>query len=74
MTFRKRIRKNKFSKNGFHNLQGTVSHRPLTNASSLKITAAYYTDPAVHCTLYVHGGLLRGGMLMIRTIEQLSAG
>jgi hypothetical protein len=43
MTFRKRIRKNKFSKNGFHNLQGTMSHRPLTNASSLKITAAYYT-------------------------------
>jgi hypothetical protein len=41
MTFRKRIRKNKFSKNGFHNLQGTMSHRPLTNASSLKITAAY---------------------------------
>jgi hypothetical protein len=32
------------------------------------------TDRAVHCTLYVHGGLLRGGMLMIRTIEQLSAG
>ncbi len=44
MTFRKRIRKNKFSKNGFHNLQGTMSHRPLTNASSLKITAAYCAD------------------------------
>ena len=42
VTFRKRIRRNKFSKNGFHNLQGTMSHRPLTNASSLKITAAYW--------------------------------
>ncbi len=41
MTFRKRIRKNKFSKNDFHTLQGTMSHRPLTNTSSLKITAAY---------------------------------
>jgi hypothetical protein len=40
MTFRKRIRKNKFSKNDFHTLQGTMSHRPLTNTSSLKITAA----------------------------------
>ncbi len=33
--------KKKFGKNGFHTLQGTMSHRPLTNASSLKITAAY---------------------------------
>ncbi len=41
MTFRKRIRKNKFRKNDFHTLQGTMSHRPLTNTSSLKITAAY---------------------------------
>ncbi len=41
MTFRKWIRKNKFSKNDFHTLQGTMSHRPLTNTSSLKITAAY---------------------------------
>jgi hypothetical protein len=40
MTFRKRIRKNKFSKNDFHTLQGTMSHCPLTNTSSLKITAA----------------------------------
>ncbi len=34
-------------KSGFHTLQGTMSHRPLTNTSSLKIkiTAAY-------CTLY----------------------
>jgi hypothetical protein len=29
-----------FGKNGFHTLQGTMSHRPLTNASSLKIAAA----------------------------------
>ncbi len=43
MTFRKRIRKNKFSKNDFHTLQGTMSHCPLTNTSSLKITAAYCT-------------------------------
>ncbi len=28
MTFRKWIRKNKFSKNDFHTLQGTMSHRP----------------------------------------------
>jgi hypothetical protein len=41
MTFRKQIRKNKFSKNDFHTLQVTMSHRPLTNTSSLKITAAY---------------------------------
>jgi hypothetical protein len=40
MTFRKRIGKNKFSKNDFHTLQGTMSHRPLTNTLSLKITAA----------------------------------
>ncbi len=41
MTFRTQIHKIKFGKNGFHNLQGTMSHRPLTNTSSLKITAAY---------------------------------
>jgi hypothetical protein len=40
MTFRQRIRKDKFSKNDFHTLQGTMFHRPLTNTSSLKITAA----------------------------------
>ena len=40
MTFRKRICKKKFCKNDFHTLQGTMSHRPLTNTSSLKITAA----------------------------------
>ena len=40
MSFRTQIHKKKFGKNGFHTLQGTMSHRPLTNASSLKITAA----------------------------------
>ncbi len=40
MSFRTQIHKKKFDKNGFHTLQGTMSHRPLTNASSLKITAA----------------------------------
>jgi hypothetical protein len=41
MSFRQQIHKKKFGKNGFHTLKGTMSHRPLTNASSLKITAAY---------------------------------
>jgi hypothetical protein len=41
MTFHTQIHKKKFGKNDFHTLQGTMSHRPLTNASSLKITAAY---------------------------------
>jgi hypothetical protein len=41
MTFRTKILKKKFGKNGFHTLQGTMYHRPLTNTSSLKITAAY---------------------------------
>jgi hypothetical protein len=40
MSFRTQIHKKKFGKNGFHTLQGIMSHRPLTNASSLKITAA----------------------------------
>jgi len=40
MTFRTQIHTKKFGKNGFRNLQGTMSHRPLTNTSSLKITAA----------------------------------
>ncbi len=40
MTFRTQIHTKKFGKNGFGNLQGTMSHRPLTNTSSLKITAA----------------------------------
>ncbi len=53
MIFRKLIRKNKFSKNDFHTLQGTMSHRPLTNTSSLKITAAY-------CTYYSITVSLRG--------------
>jgi hypothetical protein len=39
------FRKKKFCKNDFQTLQGTVFHRPLTNSSSLKITAAY-------CTIY----------------------
>jgi hypothetical protein len=41
MIFRTQIHKKKLGKNGFSNLQGTISHRPLTNTSSLKITAAY---------------------------------
>jgi len=40
MTFRKPIGEKKFGKNGFQTLQGTMSHRPLTNSSSLKIAAA----------------------------------
>jgi hypothetical protein len=42
MTFRRQIRyAKKFCKNDFHTLQGTMFHRPLTNNSTLKITAAY---------------------------------
>ena len=41
MTFRTQIHKKKFGKKCFSNLQGTMSHRPLTNTSSLKIAAAY---------------------------------
>ena len=55
MTFRKRIRKKKFCKNDFHTLQGTMSHSPLTNTSSLKITAAYctvlYSSDIAHITI-----------------------
>jgi hypothetical protein len=40
MSFRKQIGEYKFGKNCFHTLQSTMSHRPLTNASSLKITAS----------------------------------
>jgi hypothetical protein len=40
MTFRKLIGEKQFGKNGFHTLQGTMFHHPLTNTSSLKITAA----------------------------------
>ncbi len=43
MTFRTQMHNKKFDKNCFHTLQGTMSHRPLTNTSSLKITAAYCT-------------------------------
>jgi hypothetical protein len=42
MTFRTQIHKIKFGKNCFCTLQGTMSHRPLTNTSSLKIAAAYW--------------------------------
>ena len=41
MTFRTQIHKKKFGKKCFRTLQGTMSHRPLTNTSSLKIAAAY---------------------------------
>jgi hypothetical protein len=41
MTFRTQIHKKKFGKKCFRNLQGTMSHRPLTNTSSLKIAAPY---------------------------------
>ncbi len=41
LTFRKEIGQKKFDKNGFHTLQSTMSHRPLTKTSSLKIAAAY---------------------------------
>jgi hypothetical protein len=41
MSFRKQIGEYKFGKNCFHTPQSTMSHR-LTNASSLKITAAYW--------------------------------
>jgi hypothetical protein len=43
MTFRMQIHKKKFGKKCFRNRQGTMSHRPLTNTSSLKIAAAYCT-------------------------------
>ncbi len=46
MSFRTQIHTKKFGKNGFHTLQGTMSYRPLTNTSSLKITAAYW--PSYH--------------------------
>ncbi len=39
MTFRTQIHKKKFGKKCFR----TLSHRPLTNTSSLKIAAAYWT-------------------------------
>jgi hypothetical protein len=42
MSFRTQIHNKKFGKNSFDTLQGTMSHRPLTNASSLKIAAAYW--------------------------------
>ncbi len=45
MTFRTQIHKKKFCKKCFRNLQGSMSHRPLTNTSSLKIAAAYCPPP-----------------------------
>jgi hypothetical protein len=41
MSIRKQIGEYKFRKNCSHTVQSTMSHRPLTNSSSLKITAAY---------------------------------
>ncbi len=60
MTFRTQIHKKKFSKKCFRNLQGTMSHRPLTNTSSLKIAAAQYV--CMHFCLYnnTHTCLLYG--------------
>jgi len=49
MSFCTQIHKKKFGKNGFHTLQGTMSHRPMINTSSLKITAAYC--PCILCSL-----------------------
>ncbi len=52
MTFRTQIHKKKFGKKCFRTLQGTMSHRPLTNTSSLKIAAAYCPliwSVRVHC-------------------------
>ena len=40
MSFRKQIGEYKFGKKCFYTLQSTMSHRPSTNSSSLKITAA----------------------------------
>ncbi len=40
MTFRTQIHKKKFGKNGFRTLKDIMSHHPLNNTSSLKITAA----------------------------------
>jgi hypothetical protein len=53
LTFHKRIRKKKFCKNDFHTLQDTMSHRPLTNTSSLKISAAYCPVPPPPLSLYL---------------------
>ncbi len=53
ITFRTQIHTKKFCKNGFSNLQGTMSHCPLTNTSSLKIAAAY----ALHCMGSMDGDL-----------------
>ncbi len=41
MSFRTQLQTKKFGKKCFRTPQGTMSHRPLTNTSSLKIAAAY---------------------------------
>jgi hypothetical protein len=41
MSFRTQLQTKKFGNKCFRTLQGTMSHRPLTNTSSLKIAAAY---------------------------------
>ena len=51
MSFRTQIHKKKFDKKCFRKLQGTMSHRPLTNTSSLKIAAAYWRCRSWMCTL-----------------------
>ncbi len=51
MTFRMQIHTQKFDKKCFRTLQGTMSHRPLTNTSSLKIAAAYCTC-LVQCRIW----------------------
>jgi hypothetical protein len=54
MTFRTQIHKKKFGIKCFRTLQGTMSHRPLTNTSSLKIAAAYCTCLfLIFCILHI---------------------
>jgi hypothetical protein len=48
-------------------VQGTMSHRPLTNASSLKITAAYSARPIKSCIRpAVRQGVLTDVQITIR--------
>ncbi len=65
MTFHKRIRKNKFSKNDFNTLQSTMSHRPLTNTSSLKITAAFCAHIMYSQKRFIYRLLTRHGCLPV---------
>ncbi len=55
MAFRTQIHKKKFGKNRFRTLQWTMSHRPLSNTSSLKITAAYSSSS---CTAHFNYGYI----------------